>query len=89
VLGSAPASALWSEGAPVATVQLSGRLTIEDALDDIMRVESTILQWLALIIGARRRTPRNMVSGPLAGIRLNASFASSAALTPRALQGIG
>jgi hypothetical protein len=64
--------------------------TVEGALDDLQQVSSNNVAWFALSSAAlSANSSINIFQGPLAGIRLNASAVSSAALALRILQGIG
>ena len=63
--------------------------TVEGALDDLTQTSSANVVWLPLSSAQTANSSINIVGGPLAGIRLNASAMSSAALTLRILQGIG
>jgi hypothetical protein len=85
----------WAASKPVSfsvTGSSSGTFsyTVEAALDDLQQVAAASVAWLALSSGATIvNSSINVFTGPLAGIRLNASAMSSAALTMRILQGIG
>lgn len=61
--------------------------TTEGTLDDLQQVTSPT--WFALSSATTTNSSINLYQGPLAGIRLNPSAVSSAALTLRTLQGIG
>jgi hypothetical protein len=63
--------------------------TVEGALDDLQQTSSANVAWFPLSSATTANSSINIFSGPLAGIRLNASAMSSAALTLRILQGIG
>jgi hypothetical protein len=84
----------WAAGKPISfsvTGSSSGSFTssVEGALDDLQRVSSASVAWFALSSATTANSSISIFSGPLAGIRVNASAMSSAALTLRALQGIG
>lgn len=61
--------------------------TAEGTLDDLQQVASPT--WFALSSATTANSSINLYQGPLAGIRLNPSAVSSAALILRILQGIG
>src|ERR1700675_1449454 len=63
--------------------------TVEGALDNLQQVSSNNVVWFALSSATTANSSINIFQGPLAGIRLNASAVSSAALALRILQGIG
>jgi hypothetical protein len=63
--------------------------TVEGTLDDLQQTSSAAVAWIALSSATTANSSINIVSGALAGIRLNAAAVSSAALTLRILQGIG
>ena len=63
--------------------------TVEAALDDLQQTPAANVVWLPLSSAQTANSSINIVGGPLAGIRLNASAMSSATLTLRILQGIG
>jgi len=73
------------------TGSASGTFTfvIEGALDDLQQTSSANVAWFALSSATTANSSINIISGPLAGIRLNAAAVSSATLTLRILQGIG
>jgi hypothetical protein len=85
----------WAAGKPVSfsvTGSSSGTFsyTVEGALDDLMQVASTGVAWLALSSGATTTNSSiNSFTGPVAGLRVNATALSSAILTLRVIQGIG
>jgi hypothetical protein len=60
--------------------------TAEGSLDDLQLQASPV--WFTLSSGSANSS-LNIISGPLAAIRLNVAAASSAAITLRVLQGIG
>lgn len=60
----------------------------EGTLDDPQQVSSGSVVWFSLSSGATNSS-LNIVSGPIAGIRLNVASLSSATITLRVLQGIG
>lgn len=62
---------------------------VEGALDDLQQTSSANVAWFALSSATTANSSINIFSGPLAGIRLNASAMSSAILTLRIVQGIG
>jgi len=64
--------------------------TVEGTLDDLQQVAAVNVSWVAINSSATTANSSiNLYQGPLAGIRLNASAISSAALTMKVLQGIG
>lgn len=84
----------WAAGKPISfsvTGSSSGTFsyTVEGALDDLQQVASTSVAWFALSSATTANSSINTFSGPLAGIRLNASAVSGTVLTMRVLQGIG
>lgn len=62
--------------------------TVEGAIDDLQEVSSASVVWFTLS-SASANSSFNIISGPLAGIRLNLASVSSASVTLRVLQGIG
>jgi hypothetical protein len=63
--------------------------TVEGALDDLSQTTAANVAWFALSSATTANSSLSIFSGPLGGIRLNASALSSATLTLRILQGIG
>jgi hypothetical protein len=63
--------------------------SVEGALDDLSQTPAANVAWFALSSAMTANSSINVFSGPLAGIRLNASAMSSATLTMRIVQGIG
>jgi hypothetical protein len=63
--------------------------TIEGALDDLQQTPAANVSWFALSSATTANSSINVFTGPLGGIRVNVAAISSAALTFRALQGIG
>ncbi|AWM07631.2 hypothetical protein [Bradyrhizobium symbiodeficiens] len=63
--------------------------TVEGALDDLQPTATASVAWFALSSATTANSSLNIVTGPLAAIRLNLSAASSAIVTLRVLQGIG
>jgi hypothetical protein len=63
--------------------------SVEGALDDLSQPSAANVAWFPLSSATTANSSINIFSGPLAGIRLNASAMSSAALTMRVVQGIG
>jgi len=62
--------------------------TAEGSLDDLQQVSSGNVAWFTLSSGSANSS-LNIVSGTIAGIRLNVAAISSASITLRVLQGIG
>jgi hypothetical protein len=84
----------WAAGKPISfsvTGSSSGTFsyTVEGALDDLQQVSSANVAWLPLSSATTANSSINTFSGPLAGLRVNASAISSATLTLRVMQGIG
>jgi hypothetical protein len=67
----------------------SNTYTVEGTLDDLSQTPAANVAWFALSSATTANSSINVFSGPIAGIRLNASAISSATLTLRVLQGIG
>lgn len=59
---------------------------VEGTLDDLQLISSANTAWTALSSATTANSSIYLYSGPLAGIRLNASAISSATLTLRVLQ---
>jgi hypothetical protein len=62
---------------------------VEGTADDLQKTPAASVAWLSLSSATTANSSLNIVQGPLAGIRFNASAISSAVLTMRVLQGIG
>ena len=63
--------------------------TVEGAVDDLQQTAAASVAWFTLSSATTANSSLNIVSGSLAGIRLNLAAASSASVTLRVLQGIG